>query len=101
MKFLSTKCLSAALALTAFAAVGIAPAFAQSQATGSLMPYYYETTGAKTWGAWKPRGPSVVDRRVTQASPQLFLDAAPLAPRQPWASGFSAMRDRFGIESQR
>jgi hypothetical protein len=52
--FASTnKYLSAAFALVAIAAAGTVPASAQSRDhTGSMMPFYYDETGAQKTGAW-------------------------------------------------
>jgi hypothetical protein len=49
----ANKYLSAAFAFAAIAAAGIVPASAQSRDhTGSMMPFYYDETGAQKTGAW-------------------------------------------------
>jgi hypothetical protein len=51
-RFIAKKYLSTALALAAFGAAGMLPAFAQSRDhTGSMMPFYYESTGAQVTGS--------------------------------------------------
>ena len=45
--------LSAAFALAAIVAAGAVPASAQSRDhTGSMMPFYYDETGAQKTGSW-------------------------------------------------
>jgi hypothetical protein len=72
----ANKYLSAAFALVAIAAAGTVPAFAQSRDhTGSMMPFYYDATGAQSTGSWAPEG--------TAAQPQrpLYLYAGKHSPR--------------------
>ena len=49
----ANKYLSAAFAFAAIVAAGTVPASAQSRDhTGSMMPFYYDETGAQKTGAW-------------------------------------------------
>jgi hypothetical protein len=49
----ASKYLSAAFVLVAIAAAGTVPASAQSRDhTGSMMPFYYDATGAQKTGSW-------------------------------------------------
>jgi hypothetical protein len=49
----ANKYLSAAFALAAIVAAGAVPASAQSRDhTGSMMPFYYDETGAQKAGSW-------------------------------------------------
>jgi hypothetical protein len=53
----ANKYLSVAFALVAIAAAGTVPASAQTRDhTGSMMPYYYDATGAQKTGSWGPEG---------------------------------------------
>ena len=80
-RFTATKHLStafaAAAALVLLGAAGTVPAFAQSRDhTGSMLPFYYDSTGAQITGAWgPPTAPSVGSR-----SP-LYLKVEALHPR--------------------
>jgi len=55
---------AAALALVLLGAAGTAPAFAQSRDhTGSMLPFYYDSTGEQITGAWgPPAAPSIGSR---------------------------------------
>ncbi|HUD87570.1 MAG TPA: hypothetical protein VMR17_14020 [Xanthobacteraceae bacterium] len=76
-RFIAKKYLSTALALAAFGAAGTLPAFAQSRDhTGSMMPFYYESTGAQVTGSWAPATPAP----VTQPAGRLFMRAEMLSP---------------------
>jgi hypothetical protein len=58
-RFIAKKYLSTALVLAAFGAAGTVPAFAQARDhTGSMMPFYYESTGAQVTGSWAPATPA-------------------------------------------
>ena len=72
--FASTnKYLSAAFALVALAAAGTVPASAQSRDhTGSMMPFYYDETGAQKTGAWSK------EEEAGTANPQAAQPARPL-----------------------
>jgi hypothetical protein len=75
----ANKYLSAAFALVAIAAAGTAPAFAQSRDhTGSMMPFYYDATGAQKTGSWS------AEEGATAAQPPrpLYLYAGKHSPRQ-------------------
>jgi hypothetical protein len=64
-RFTATKHLStasaAAVALVLLGAAGTVPAFAQSRDhTGSMLPFYYDSTGEQITGAWgPPAAPSI------------------------------------------
>jgi hypothetical protein len=81
-RFTATKqpstAFAAALALVLFGAAGTVPALAQSQDhTGSMLPFYYDTTGKQITGAWAPEAaPSAATR-----SP-LYLKVEALHPRR-------------------
>jgi hypothetical protein len=54
-RLVSSKYLSAAFAVAAFATIGSVPAFAQSLShDGSLMPHYFDASGELKWGGWAP-----------------------------------------------
>jgi hypothetical protein len=55
-RFSADKYLAFALALAAFAAAGMAPAFAQpADHFGSQLPHYFDSNGAEIFGSWGPR----------------------------------------------
>jgi hypothetical protein len=69
----ANKYLSAAFALVAIAAAGTVPASAQSRDhTGSMMPFYYEGTGAQVTGSWSPEDAATAN---PQAARPLYLYA--------------------------
>ena len=60
-----SKIFIVAAALTASIA---SPAFAQSSDhTGSQMPYYYDSNGKQTWGAWGPQDATAIRRSTTRS----------------------------------
>ena len=65
--------LSVAFALAAIVAAGTVPASAQSRdRTGSMMPFYYDETGAQKAGAWSK------EEEAGTARPQAAQPARPL-----------------------
>jgi hypothetical protein len=83
-KFASAnKYLSAAVAVVAIAAAGTVPALAQSRDhTGSMMPFYYDGTGAQKAGAWSEREEAGTGNQVAaQPSRSLYLYAGKHSPR--------------------
>jgi hypothetical protein len=75
--FFNSKILSAALIAGALAAVGSAPASAQSLShDGSLMPHYFDKNGELKFGGWAP--PANEQKAVTP-SHNLYLYAKPHA----------------------
>jgi hypothetical protein len=69
----ANKYLSAAFAVVAIAASGAMPALAQSRDhTGSMMPFYYDATGAQKAGSWSR------EEEATTANPQAAQPARPL-----------------------
>ena len=82
--FASTnKYLSAAFALVALAAAGTVPASAQSRDhTGSMMPFYYDETGAQKTGAWsKEEDAGTANLQAAQPARPLYMYAGKHAPR--------------------
>jgi hypothetical protein len=78
-KLFSSKLIAATLIAGALAAVGSAPASAQSLShDGSLMPHYYDKNGELKWGGWAPTA-----NEQTAANPtrSLYLYAKPHAHR--------------------
>jgi hypothetical protein len=74
--FFNSKIVSAALVAGVLAAVGSAPASAQSLShDGSLMPHYFDKNGELKWGAWAP----TADEQATAGSHKLYLYAKPNA----------------------
>ncbi len=56
----------AAAALAAFASAGAAPASAQSRDhTGSMMPFYYDGSGAQVTGSWSAQEAAPAARQNT------------------------------------
>jgi hypothetical protein len=75
----SSKVLSIALVAAAFAAVGAAPASAQSMThDGSLLPHYFDNNGELKFGGWAP---PAAEHQVTGPSRSLYLYAKPHAHR--------------------
>ena len=65
--------LSVAFALAAIVAAGTLPASAQSRdRTGSMMPFYYDETGAQKTGSWSK------EEEAGTARPQAVQPARPL-----------------------
>jgi hypothetical protein len=76
---LSKYLLSATFAVAAFAAAGLAPAFAQSRSHyGSPLPRYYNAEGEQIWGSWTP---PATDQQAAQPSRRLYLYVKPHASR--------------------
>jgi hypothetical protein len=85
MKKLSNanKYLSAAFAIAAIVAAGAVPASAQSRDhTGSMMPFYYDATGAQKAGSWSAEEQAGTANQVAaQPSRSLYLYAGKHALR--------------------
>jgi hypothetical protein len=79
----ANKYLSAAFAVVAIAASGAVPAFAQSRDhTGSMMPFYYDATGAQKAGAWsREEEAATANPQAAQPSQPLYLYAGKRLPR--------------------
>jgi hypothetical protein len=79
----ANKYLSAAFALVAIAASGTMPAFAQSRDhTGSMMPSYYDETGAQKAGSWsRQEEAATANQQAAQPSQSLYLYAGKRSPR--------------------
>ena len=74
--FVSSKYLSAAFAVAAFATIGSAPAFAQALShDGSLMPHYFDASGELKWGSWAP--PTAEQTVANIPHHNLYLSARP------------------------
>jgi hypothetical protein len=72
----NSKVLSTAFAVAAFAAIGCAPASAQSLShDGSLMPHYFDKNGELKWGDWAP--PAAEQKVVSIPQHNLYLSARP------------------------
>jgi fatty acid desaturase len=69
--------LSAALALAAIVAAGAVPASAQSRDhTGSMMPFYYDETGAQKTGTWsKEEEAGAANKQAALPARSLYLYA--------------------------
>ena len=81
--FASTnKYLSAAFALVAIAAAGTVPASAQSRDhTGSMMPFYYDETGAQKTGSWsKEEEEGAANKQAALPAQSLYLYAGKRSP---------------------
>ena len=77
-KFASAnKYLSAAFAIAAIVAAGAVPASAQSRDhTGSMMPFYYDATGAQKAGSWSAEEEAgTANKLAAQPSRSLYLYA--------------------------
>jgi hypothetical protein len=79
----ANKYISVAFALVAIAAAGTAPASAQSRdRTGSMMPFYYDETGAQKTGSWsKEEEAGAVNKQAALPARSLYLYAGKHAPR--------------------
>lgn len=63
---MAMKCLSVVVALTGFATVGLAPAFAQAFGyNGSPLPGQYDSTGGKATGS-AVQTPTTIHHRIAQ-----------------------------------
>jgi hypothetical protein len=73
----ATKYLSAAFALAAIVAAGAVPASAQSRDhTGSMMPFYYDATGAQKTGSWAAEeGAATANKQAALPPRSLYLYA--------------------------
>lgn len=83
-KFISANTyLSAALALAAIVAAGTVPASAQSRDhTGSMMPFYYDETGAQKAGSWsKEEEAGTANKQAALPPRSLYLYAGKHTPR--------------------
>ena len=75
----SNKVIAAALIAGSLAAVGSAPASAQSLThDGSLMPHYFDKNGELKWGGWAAPAD---EQKVVTPSRNLYLYAKPHAHR--------------------
>jgi hypothetical protein len=82
--FASTnKYLSAAFALAAIVAAGAVPASAQSRDhTGSMMPFYYDETGAQKTGAWSKEEEAGAANKAATANKTATANKAVTANKQ-------------------
>ena len=78
----ANKYLSAAFALAAIVAAGAVPASAQSRDhTGSMMPFYYDETGAQKTGAWsKEEEAGTANKQAALPPRSLYLYAGKRSP---------------------
>jgi fatty acid desaturase len=78
----ANKYLSAAFALAAIVAAGAVPASAQSRDhTGSMMPFYYDETGAQKTGAWsREEEAGTANLQAAQPAQPLYMYAGKHAP---------------------
>jgi hypothetical protein len=68
--------LRVALALAALATAGTVPALAQARDhTGSMMPFYYDSTGGQVTGSWSAAAPITIGQHTAQSSQHLYLSA--------------------------
>jgi hypothetical protein len=74
--------LSVAFALAAIVAAGALPASAQSRdRTGSMMPFYYDETGAQKTGAWSKEEEAGTAHQQAALPPRsLYLYAGKRSP---------------------
>jgi hypothetical protein len=71
--------------IAALAAVSMAsPAFAQAQShDGSMLPHYFDASGALVWGSWGPsqapavhpiaQAPANINHRVARSARQMYM----------------------------
>jgi hypothetical protein len=78
----ANKYLSAAFALAAIVAAGAVPASAQSRDhTGSMMPFYYDETGAQKTGTWsKEEEAGAANQQAALPGRSLYLYAGKRPP---------------------
>jgi fatty acid desaturase len=78
----ANRYLSAAFALAAIVAAGAVPASAQSRDhTGSMMPFYYDETGAQKTGAWsREEEAGTANLQAAQPARPLYMYAGKHAP---------------------
>jgi hypothetical protein len=75
--------LSAALALAAIVAAGAVPASAQSRDhTGSMMPFYYDETGAQKTGTWSKEEEAGTANNAATANKTATANKAATANKQ-------------------
>ena len=73
--------LSVAFALAAIVAAGTVPASAQSRdRTGSMMPFYYDETGAQKTGSWSAEEAGTANPRAAQPARPLYMYAGKRPP---------------------
>ena len=74
--------LSVAFALAAIVAGGTLPASAQSRdRTGSMMPFYYDETGAQKAGSWsKEEEAAAANKQAAQPARPLYMYAGKRPP---------------------
>jgi hypothetical protein len=79
----ANKYLSAAFALAAIVTAGAVPASAQSRDhTGSMMPFYYDETGAQKTGTWsKEEEAGAANKQAALPARSLYLYAGKHVPR--------------------
>src|SRR5579862_451395 len=97
----ANRYLSAAFALAAIVAAGAVPASAQSRDhTGSMMPFYYDETGAQKTGTArrKRKAESLISRRSYPLGRSICMRANTCLAMAP---GRAEIPERFGIESRR
>jgi len=80
----ANKYLSAAFAFAAIVAAGTVPASAQSRDhTGSMMPFYYDETGAQKTGAWsKEEEAGTANKQAALPPRSLYLYAGKRSPHR-------------------
>lgn len=78
----ASKYVSAAFALVAIAAAGTVPASAQSRDhTGSMMPFYYDATGAQKAGSWSAEEEAAAANKQAALPPRsLYMYAGKRSP---------------------
>jgi hypothetical protein len=79
----ANRYLSVAFALAAIAAAGAVPASAQSRDhTGSMMPFYYDATGAQKAGSWSVEEEgAAANQQAAQPARSLYMYAGKHSPR--------------------
>jgi hypothetical protein len=74
--FTANKYLPIALTLFGLAIAGGTSAYAQSlDRIGSVLPYYYEGTGAQVRGTWSPPATAAIPPRVAPTSQHMYMYA--------------------------
>src|SRR5580692_3502719 len=78
----ANKYLSAAFAFAAIVAAGTVPASAQSRDhTGSMMPFYYDETGAQKTGSWsKEEEAGAANKQAALPARSLYMYAGKRPP---------------------
>jgi hypothetical protein len=86
----ANKYLSVAFALVAIAAAGTAPASAQSRdRTGSMMPFYYDESGAQKTGSWSKEEEAGAVNKAATANKTATANKAGTANKQAAQPGRS------------